>query len=108
MTFETLKKTTLATVAAAVLATGFSIAGTEDAHAGRKDFWAGVGAGVVTGVIVNEVVRDRRDRRYHRRASAWDAHVDWCYDRYRSYRERDNTFKPYGKRRRQCYSPYYN
>ncbi|CAG1003510.1 Lectin-like protein BA14k [Rhizobiaceae bacterium] len=34
------------------------------------------------------------------------AHVRWCYDRYRSYRDWDNTFQPYNGPRRQCYSPY--
>lgn len=35
-----------------------------------------------------------------------NAHVDWCYDHYRSYRVYDNTFQPYHGPRRQCYSPY--
>ncbi|WP_274629104.1 BA14K family protein [Arvimicrobium flavum] len=35
-----------------------------------------------------------------------DAHVQWCYNRYRSYRAYDNTFQPYNGPRRQCYSPY--
>jgi hypothetical protein len=34
------------------------------------------------------------------------AHVQWCYDRYRSYRAWDNTFQPYNGPRQQCYSPY--
>ena len=33
-------------------------------------------------------------------------HVQWCYNRYRSYRASDNTFQPYNGPRRQCYSPY--
>lgn len=36
-----------------------------------------------------------------------DAHVRWCYDRYRSYRATDNTFQPYNGPRRACRSPYY-
>ncbi|HWK67808.1 MAG TPA: BA14K family protein [Rhizobiaceae bacterium] len=35
-----------------------------------------------------------------------NAHVQWCYDRYKSYRASDNTFQPYNGPRRQCYSPY--
>ena len=35
-----------------------------------------------------------------------DAHVSWCYNRYRSYRASDNTFQPYNGPRRQCRSPY--
>ncbi|TDH38471.1 BA14K family protein [Pseudohoeflea suaedae] len=34
-------------------------------------------------------------------------HVRWCYDRYRSYREYDNSFQPYNGPRRQCRSPYW-
>jgi len=33
-------------------------------------------------------------------------HVQWCNNRYRSYRSSDNTFQPYNGPRRQCYSPY--
>ncbi len=35
-----------------------------------------------------------------------NAHIDWCYDRYRSYRASDNTYQPYNGPRRQCRSPY--
>ncbi|MFC6490711.1 BA14K family protein [Nitratireductor sp. GCM10026969] len=35
-----------------------------------------------------------------------EAHVRWCYDRYRSYRASDNTFQPYNGPRRPCNSPY--
>jgi hypothetical protein len=34
------------------------------------------------------------------------AHVQWCYNRYRSYRAWDNTYQPYNGPRRQCWSPY--
>ena len=30
------------------------------------------------------------------------AHVQWCYNRYRSYRAWDNTFQPYNGPRQQC------
>lgn len=33
-------------------------------------------------------------------------HVNWCYNRYRSYRASDNTFQPNYGPRRQCYSPF--
>ena len=44
-------------------------------------------------------------RRYYRPAG--DAHVRWCYNRYRSYRAWDNSFQPYNGPRRQCRSPYF-
>jgi hypothetical protein len=34
------------------------------------------------------------------------AHVNWCENRYRSYRAWDNTFQPYHGPRQQCWSPY--
>ncbi len=37
----------------------------------------------------------------------WERHVDWCYNRYRSYRESDNTFQPYHGPREICRSPYF-
>jgi hypothetical protein len=42
-------------------------------------------------------------RRHYRSGSA---HVQWCYNHCRSYREYDNTFQPFDGPRRQCYSPY--
>ena len=35
-----------------------------------------------------------------------NAHVEWCYNRYRSYRSSDNTFQPNYGPRRECISPY--
>jgi BA14K-like protein len=43
-------------------------------------------------------------RRVYR--SGGSAHVQWCYNRYRSYRAWDNTYQPYNGPRRQCWSPY--
>lgn len=34
------------------------------------------------------------------------AHVDWCQNRYRSYRVSDNSFQPYNGPRQACVSPY--
>lgn len=54
------------------------------------------------GVPTYRYVQPRRYYGY--RLSA--AHVAWCYNRYISYREWDNTFQPYHGPRRQCWSPY--
>lgn len=45
-------------------------------------------------------------RRRPARRNYGNAHEDWCFDRYRSYRAYDNTFQPYNGRRRSCRSPY--
>jgi hypothetical protein len=34
------------------------------------------------------------------------SHVDWCLNRYRSYRASDDTFQPYQGPRRRCDSPF--
>jgi hypothetical protein len=39
--------------------------------------------------------------------SGWNAHVAWCYDRWRSYREYDNTYQPFHGPRRECRSPFF-
>lgn len=64
------------------------------------EFWfplAAFAAGaLITGAINNNT----------RVYAGGNAHVNWCYNRYRSYRAYDNTFQPYNGPRRQCYSPY--
>ena len=45
-------------------------------------------------------------RPVYRYRSGSSAHVQWCYDRYRSYRAYDNTFQPYNGPRQLCWSPY--
>lgn len=57
---------------------------------------AAFGAGaIIGGAIAN-------DRGY----VGGSSHVNWCANRYRSYRAYDNTYQPYNGPRRQCNSPY--
>lgn len=89
----------------------------------NRDIGVGVGAAIagalITGAIINSsrpryVYRDYYEPRYYRdyaprrvyRTYGGNAHVDWCYNRYRSYRAYDNSFQPYHGPRRQCWSPY--
>jgi hypothetical protein len=65
------------------------------------DFWFPLAA-FAAGAIISGAIQDRPVVRYR----GGNAHVEWCYDRYRSYRAYDNTFQPYHGGRRQCYSPY--
>lgn len=62
-------------------------------------------AGAIIGGALNNSPPPYSERRYIRRGGG-NAHVSWCYDRYRSYRQYDNTFQPYNGPRQQCYSPY--
>ena len=43
---------------------------------------------------------------YSYSGSNWDAHVEWCHDRYRSYNERRDAFKGYDGLWHKCNSPY--
>ncbi len=59
-------------------------------------------AAFAAGAIVSGAINN--NNRVYRGGGS--AHVQWCYDRYRSYRASDNTFQPYHGPRKQCYSPY--
>lgn len=65
----------------------------------HNGFWfpaaAFVAGAIISGAIANQP-----------RAAYGSSHVQWCYDRYRSYRAYDNSFQPYNGPRQQCYSPY--
>ncbi|KQZ98519.1 lectin-like protein BA14k [Mesorhizobium sp. Root157] len=65
------------------------------------DFWFPLAA-FAAGAIISGAIANDRPPAY----ASGNAHVSWCYDRYRSYRAYDNTFQPYNGPRRQCYSPY--
>jgi Ni/Co efflux regulator RcnB len=66
------------------------------------DGWWFPGAAFLGGAIIGGAIANSNN--YPRYGGS--AHVQWCYDRYRSYRASDNTFQPYNGPRRQCYSPY--
>lgn len=69
-----------------------------------RDGWWFPPAAFALGAIVGGAIANDTPR-YAPRARG-SAHVDWCYNRYRSYRASDNTFQPYNGPRQQCYSPY--
>lgn len=75
-----------------------------DGYRRHSDGWwyplAAFGAGVVIGGAIASPPR----RAY---SNAPSAHVEWCYDRYRSYRAYDNSFQPHYGPRQECVSPYY-
>lgn len=66
-------------------------------------WWFPAGA-FIAGAIIGSAINNPPPPRYYRGGGS--AHVEWCYNRYRSYREWDNTFQPYHGPRQQCYSPY--
>jgi hypothetical protein len=67
----------------------------------------GLGLGSLAyGSYYDPYPRYYQPRRIYRTQHLSRAHVQWCYDRYRSYRAWDNTFQPYNGPRQQCWSPY--
>jgi hypothetical protein len=58
--------------------------------------------GLITGAIVGGVLNNSGERVYR----GGNAHVQWCYDRYRTYRASDNTYVPRVGYRAYCNSPY--
>jgi hypothetical protein len=62
---------------------------------------------IALGAIVLGTMLYNQNQRRNYQGNYGNAHVNWCYNRYRSYRAYDNTFQPYRGPRRQCYSPYY-
>ena len=69
----------------------------------RRNNRGNVAAGIIGGIIIGGIIANSA----RRSAERDELHLDWCYDRYRSYRARDNTYQPYEGPRRQCRSPYY-
>jgi len=67
-------------------------------------WWFPAGA-FVAGAIIGGAIANNNNY-YNNGYRGGNAHVQWCYDRYRSYRASDNTFQPYNGPRQQCYSPY--
>jgi hypothetical protein len=60
-------------------------------------------AAFIAGAIIGGAIANEPPVQYRPRGNA---HVDWCYNRYRSYRASDNSYQPYNGPRRQCVSPY--
>ncbi|MDX8529635.1 BA14K family protein [Mesorhizobium sp. VK25A] len=65
------------------------------------DYWFPLAAFATGALITGAIVNSENNRVYR-----GNSHVQWCYDRYRSYRASDNTFQPNSGPRRQCESPY--
>lgn len=71
------------------------------------DLGSAVVGAIIGGIIVNEVNRNRQPQARVRSSNSLSQnHVNWCYDRWRSYRASDNSYQPYNGPRRLCTSPY--
>lgn len=71
------------------------------------DLGSAIVGAIVGGVIVNQLNSGRQPH-YAPPATTYlsRAHIDWCHNRWRSYRVSDNSYQPYNGPRRICSSPY--
>lgn len=60
------------------------------------DLWFPLAA-FATGAIISGAIANDRPPAYR-----GNAHIQYCYNRYKSYRASDNTFQPYNGPRQQC------
>ena len=74
-----------------------------DGYRHYNGWWFPAGA-FIAGAIISGAIAN--DYYVYDGYGGGTAHVQWCYDRYRSYREWDNSWQPYHGPRRQCISPY--
>lgn len=86
-------------------------------HRGHKDrragyrrhsdgLWYPLAAFGLGAIIGGAIANQPQPAPVYRGRGLSNAHVQWCYGKYRSYRASDNTFQPYNGPRQQCYSPY--
>lgn len=104
------KTLAVAAVAAALSMTSvLSASQAEAGHRHHRDLLY-AGAGFLGGVIVGNVIADRHHNHSHFGHGGYGAlpaaHVQSCFDRYKSYNVHTNTWVDYEYRTRVCYSPY--
>ena len=72
-----------------------------DGYRRHNGFWY-PGSAFSLAIIIAPGVQQRVIRSY-----GGSRHINWCENRYRSYRISDNSWKPHYGPRRVCVSPYY-
>lgn len=76
------------------------------------DLGSAIVGAIVGGVIVNQLHQPRVQQhrapqpRAHQGSFLSQNHLNWCHNRWRSYRLSDNSYQPYNGPRRVCVSPY--
>lgn len=72
------------------------------------DLGSAIVGAIVGGIIVNQFQQSGRTHQHsgHSRSYLSRSHIDWCHNRWRSYRVSDNSYQPYNGPRRVCVSPY--
>lgn len=71
------------------------------------DLGSAIVGAIIGGVIVNQFHQPRAQQpRMQHGSFLSQNHLNWCHNRWRSYRLSDNSYQPYNGPRRICVSPY--
>lgn len=71
-----------------------------------RNIGIGIGAGILTGVVVGSVLKSGRGHHGHSGNVALRKHVAWCAKRYKTYNARTDTFISYKHGKKRCNSPF--
>ena len=72
------------------------------------DLGSAIAGALIGGIIVNQFNQSSRNQAPVARSGSFlsNNHINWCQNRWRSYRISDNSYQPYNGPRRICTSPY--
>ncbi len=76
---------------------------------GSSDLGPAIIGAIIGGVIIHQLHQQpRRQVQPHAQPGSFlnHNHINWCRNRWRSYRVTDNSYQPYNGPRRICVSPY--
>ncbi|MEP3232780.1 MAG: BA14K family protein [Hyphomicrobiales bacterium] len=71
-----------------------------------RNIGLGIGAGILTGVVVGSAIKSGRRHHGHSGNLALRKHVAWCAKRYKTYNARTDTFISYKHGKKRCNSPF--
>ncbi|MCC5969239.1 MAG: BA14K family protein [Pararhodobacter sp.] len=77
-------------------------------HSSGPDLGSAVVGAIIGGALVHQFQQPRQHHqpRHHSGSFLSSEHINWCHNRWRSYRVVDNSYQPYNGPRRVCVSPY--
>jgi hypothetical protein len=72
------------------------------------DLGSAIVGAIIGGILVDQLHQPSRTQTAPRYDGAYlnSNHIDWCHNRWRSFRASDNSYQPYNGPRRICVSPY--
>jgi hypothetical protein len=71
-----------------------------------SDLGPAIAGAIIGGIIVHQFHQQPRPQPHAHGSYLSSHHINWCRNRWRSYRVVDNSYQPYQGPRRVCISPY--